>query len=203
MIFPLTTLLSDQASTAWVEKHFHPNDLRCPNCGAKKKLVRLFRQRRRAPIDFRCLDCNAVFNLYHGTIFAGSNLRPRQVVLRWRGVCNGESSPLLAAELERSRQRGSTWRQRLQANDYRMRKQTPLKDCRTATAEMFQKAGKKAKSTAAPINSGVLALMRTTAHRRDDWPPQYYVAMCEHKINWKRISPACISQLVKAHLFFT
>jgi DNA-directed RNA polymerase subunit RPC12/RpoP len=77
MIFPITDLLSDDASIAWVEKHFHPKGLRCPNCGAKKEQARHFRQRRRGTVDYRCLACDTVFNLYQGTIFAGSNLRPR------------------------------------------------------------------------------------------------------------------------------
>jgi transposase len=32
---------------------------------------------------------------------------------------------------------------------------------------------------------------------------KYYVAMCEHKINRKRISPTFIAQLVKEHSCFT
>jgi hypothetical protein len=84
-----------------------------------------------------------VFNLYHGTLFAGSNLRPRQVVLLLRGACKGERSPGLAAELGLSRQSVHVWRKRLQANGYRLLEETPLKDRRTETDEMFQNAGEK------------------------------------------------------------
>lgn len=143
MIFPITGLLSDEASIAWIEKHFHPKGLRCPSCGAKKQKARIFRQCRRATVDYRCAICETVFNLYHSTIFAGSNLRPRQVVLLLRGVCKGESSPVLAEELGVSRQSVHTWRQRLQENGYRMLAETPLKDRRTETDEMFQNAGEK------------------------------------------------------------
>lgn len=143
MIFPITELLSDEASIAWIENHFHPKGLRCPNCGTKKEKVRIFRQRRRGTSDYRCLACDTVFNLYHGTIFSGSNLRPRQVVLLLRGVCKGESSPVLAEELSMARQSVHAWRTRLQATGYRMRAETPLGDRRTETDEMFQNAGGK------------------------------------------------------------
>jgi hypothetical protein len=32
MIFPITELLDDHESLAWVERHFHPKGLRCPGC---------------------------------------------------------------------------------------------------------------------------------------------------------------------------
>lgn len=60
-----------------------------------------------------------------------------------RGVCKGESSQTLAAELGLSRQSVHTWRQRLQANGYRRVEETPLKDRCTETDEMFQNAGEK------------------------------------------------------------
>lgn len=143
MIFPITELLSVEASINWIERHFHPKGLRCPNCGTKKERARIFRQRRRGTIDYRCLVCDVVFNLYHSTLFAGSNLSPRQVVLLLRGMCKGESSPVLAEELGLSRQSVHTWRGRLQANGYGMLEETPLKDRQTETDEMFQNAGEK------------------------------------------------------------
>jgi transposase len=60
-----------------------------------------------------------------------------------RGVCKGESSPVLAEELGLSRQSVHTWRKRLQENGHRMLDETPLKDRRTETDEMFQNAGEK------------------------------------------------------------
>jgi len=92
MIFPITELLSDEASSAWIEKHFHPQGVRCPNCGAGKQQARLFRQRQRGTLAYRCRECGTVFNLYHGTLFSGRNLRPRQAVLLVRGVCKGDSA---------------------------------------------------------------------------------------------------------------
>jgi transposase-like protein len=143
MIFPITELLNDQASMAWIEKHFHPKGLRCPSCTAKKIQAREFRWTKRGLVDYRCRACEAVYNLYSGTLFSGSNLHPRQTVLLLRGVCKGESSQTLAAELGLSRQSVHLWRQRLQANGYRTVEETPVPDRRTETDEMFQNAGEK------------------------------------------------------------
>ena len=150
MIFPITELLSDEASIAWIEKHFHPKGLCCPHCGARKQQARLFRQRQRGTVDYRCRECATGFNLYHGTLFSGSNLRPRQVVLLLRGVCKGETSPVLAEELSLSRQSVHAWRKRLQENGYRMLEEPPLKDRRTETDEMFQNAGEKRRQPPRP-----------------------------------------------------
>ena len=153
MIFPITELLSDEASSMWIEKHFHPKGLRCPTCGAGKHQARLFRQRQRGTLDYRCRACGTVFNLYHGTLFSGSNLRPRQAVLLLRGVCKGESASMLAEELGLSRQSVHTWRKRLQANGYRLLAETPLKDRRTETDERCQNAGEKRRQAQRPSGS--------------------------------------------------
>jgi transposase len=71
------------------------------------------------------------------------------VILLLRGVCKGESSPVLAAELGLSRQSVHAWRKRLQENGYRLLEETPLKDRRTETDEMFQNAGEKRRKTSA------------------------------------------------------
>jgi hypothetical protein len=86
MIFPITELLDERERMAWVEKHFHPQGLRCPGCGVTVDRARAFRTRKRGLVDYRCRDCQHVYNLYTGTLFAGSNLSPQRVVLLVRGV---------------------------------------------------------------------------------------------------------------------
>ena len=103
MIFPITALLDAQESIEWVQKHFHPHGLRCPGCGATTEQAPPFRTRKRGLLDHRCQHCQQVYNLYTGTIFAGSNLDPRRVVLLLRGVCKGAPSTVLCAELGLSR----------------------------------------------------------------------------------------------------
>jgi len=150
MIFPITELLDEQESLAWVEKYFHPKGLRCPRCGATRDHAREFRRPKRGVVDYRCHDCQRTYNLYTGTLFVGSNLEPRRVVLLVRGVCKGEPATVLAEELAFSRQCVSRWRKRLQANGYGMLSAMALPDPDTETDEMFQNAGEKRGETCRP-----------------------------------------------------
>jgi len=143
MIFPITDLLDEQESDQWVKKYFHPRGLRCPGCGATARYARQFRPLKRGLVDYRCQKCQRVYNLYTGTIFAGSQLEPRRVVLLLRGVCKGEPSTVLAEELELSRRCVHKWRKRIQQNAYALLSQSALRDAETETAELFQNAGEK------------------------------------------------------------
>ena len=154
MIFPITDLLSEQQCVEWIIQHFHPQGLRCPRCGATTDQARQFRSTSRGLIDYRCKKgCNAFYNLYTNTIFSGTNLRARQVVLLLRGDCKGESTQTLAAELGLSRVSVHKWRKRLQENGYRMLDKSALTDCDTETDEMFQNAGEKKRAASAPRRS--------------------------------------------------
>ena len=143
MIFPITDLLDEQESDKWLQKYFHPHGLRCPGCGPTTRYARQFRTLKRGLVDYRCQKCQRVYLLYTGTIFAGSNLEPRRVVLLLRGVCKGEPATLLAEELELSRRCVHKWRKRIQQNAYALLSQTRLRDMETETDEMFQNAGGK------------------------------------------------------------
>ena len=90
MIFPITELLEEPESQAWVEKYFHPKGLRCPGCEATRDPAREFRRHKRGFVEYRCPTCQRTYNLYTGTIFVGSNLEPRRVVWLGRGSCKGE-----------------------------------------------------------------------------------------------------------------
>jgi transposase-like protein len=164
MIFPITDLLDQQESEQWVQKHFHSRGLRCPGCHATIRSARQFRRLKCGLVDYRCQKCQSVYNLYTGTIFAGSKLAPSQVVLLLRGFCKGEPATVLAEELALSRRSVHKWRQRLQQNAYLILSQTALRDAETETDEMFQNAGEKrrkargsAGSTAAPSQQAAWA----------------------------------------------
>jgi transposase-like protein len=147
MIFPITELLDEQESSMWVEKHFHPKGVQCPGCGATRQEAREFRRHRTGVVDYRCHNCQRTYNLYTGTMFAGSNLAPRQVVLLIRGICKGDPATVLAEELSLSRQCVQRWRKRLHANGYTMLSPGALPDSETETDEMFQNAGEKRRQT--------------------------------------------------------
>lgn len=153
MIFPITDLLDDQESIHWIEKHFHPHGLLCPGCAASTLQARIFRSTKRGLLDYRCLQCQSLYNLYTGTIFAGSNLQPSRVVLLLRGVCKGEPSTVLSKELGLSRQSVHKWRKRIQENAYEILSKNALPDQDTETDEMFQNAGEKRRSSRRPKRS--------------------------------------------------
>ena len=121
----------------------HPQGLRCSGCGAEKTGARVFRRSQRGLPDYRCNACQRVYNLYSGTIFAGSRLAPAKAVLLLRGICKGESSLALASELKLSRTTVHSYRQKVQQNGYEMLAETTLPDAWTETDEMFHNAGGK------------------------------------------------------------
>lgn len=103
MMFPITHLLDDKQSEEWLLEHFHPEGLRCPKCGSRRR--RTFRETETSRLItvYRCSECGGIYNLYSGTLFEKKHLRPSQVVLLLRGVAKGEPSMRLAEELGVSR----------------------------------------------------------------------------------------------------
>jgi hypothetical protein len=99
MEFPITDLLSQDESEAWIAAYFHPNGLCCPTCGASVAEASPFRTTRKSQlVVYRC-RCRHAYNLYTGTLFQQRHLRPQQVMLLLRGVLKGEPSNVLANEL--------------------------------------------------------------------------------------------------------
>jgi len=144
MDFPILTLLDTEASTAWIEQHFHPDGFGCPHCHAQLADARIFRTNRGSGLPvYRCRKCQGVYTLYSRTLFEGCQLLPAQVVLLLRGVCGGQSSAQLARELDLTDKTVLKWRHRLQAEAEAIQPDTPLPDPATESDEMFQNAGEK------------------------------------------------------------
>jgi predicted RNA-binding Zn-ribbon protein involved in translation (DUF1610 family) len=144
MEFPITDLLDYESSVAWIMQHFHPTGFRCPECGTARNQARIFRETRRSQlVVYRCNQCGTAYNLYSGTIFQQTHLTPMQVVLLMRGICKGESSKVLAAELKLGYVTVLNLRHATQANAEKAQPDTPLCDQHTETDEMFQNAGEK------------------------------------------------------------
>ena len=70
-------------------------------------------------------------------------MRPSQVVLLLRGVCQGVSSAQLGRELGLSRQTVLSIRRKLQASAEELQPEAALPDAEVETDEMFQNAGEK------------------------------------------------------------
>lgn len=143
MDFPILDLIGHEESTAWVERYFHPDGLKCPKCGAGREAGRVFRQTQQSRLTvYRC-PCGAVYNLYTGTVLAQHHLRPAQVVLLLRGILQGETSAALSRELDLDYETVLSLRHELQAQAERLQAKTPLPDTETESDEVFQNAGEK------------------------------------------------------------
>jgi len=144
MEFPIIELLDYERSEAWIKEYFHQDGFKCPGCGASVEEAREFRQTERSQLMVhRCRNCGTAYNLYTGTVFQQRHLTPMQVVLLMRGICKGESSNMLAAELELDYKTVLDLRHSIQANAEAEQPKEPLPDERTETDEMFQNAGEK------------------------------------------------------------
>jgi transposase-like protein len=148
MEFPITELLDNESSVEWLHKHFHPTGLRCPNCQAAVDQAREFRRTQTSGLlVHRCRECGTAYNLYTGTVFEGTHWSPEQVVLLMRGICKGETTRELAAELQLNYKTVLTMRHQVQANAELEQPDTPLPDKNSETDEMFQNSGEKRKTS--------------------------------------------------------
>jgi DNA-binding CsgD family transcriptional regulator len=144
MDFPIVDLFDDELSSQWLLKHFHPDGLKCPHCGAGLNQAREFRQTKTSQLlVHRCSVCQGIYNLYSRTVFEGRHFRPAQAILLLRGVSKGDPSAEIAREIGVSRQTVLEVRHEIQAKAQHHQPQTPLSDERTETDEMFQNAGEK------------------------------------------------------------
>jgi transposase-like protein len=93
MEFPITDLLSPEASEQWLLEYFHPDGLKCPRCQSPVERANVFRVTRQSKLKvYRCKDRKSIYNLYTETVFAQRQLRPQPAVLLTRGVLKGEPS---------------------------------------------------------------------------------------------------------------
>ena len=144
MEFPITKLLDYENSVEWILKHFHPKGLKCPKCQKSIDQSLKFRYTQTRELEVhRCKYCGTIYNLYTGTVFQGSQWTPMQVVLLMRGICKGETTRELAAELQLNYKTVLSMRHRVQANAELEQPTTALPDKRSETDEMFQNAGEK------------------------------------------------------------
>jgi transposase-like protein len=143
MEFPITKLLDYENSVEWILKHFHPKGLKCPKCQKGIAQSRKFRYTQISELEvYRC-KCGTIYNLYTGTVFQGSQWTPMQVILLMRGICKGETTRELAAELQLNYKTVLTMRHRVQAHAELEQPTTALPDKHSETDEMFQNAGEK------------------------------------------------------------
>jgi transposase-like protein len=138
--FPIDELLDEAACLQWLERHLHPEGLRCPRCGTTER--RLFRPEATFPA-YRCQQCDRYYTMLTGTVFAKTRQTPQKLVLLLRGVAKGESTARLSRELGLCYKQAHTLRHRVQANLYEHLPTGLMADCIFEADELYQNAGEK------------------------------------------------------------
>jgi transposase-like protein len=138
--FPITALLDESLCTLWLERHLHPNGVRCPHCASTER--RLFREQGYFPA-YRCRTCHGYDTLLTGTVFEKTRQRPATLVLPLRGIAKGEPTARLARELAGSRKQLHPLRQRIQANLNETAPTDAMRGPAFEADELYQNAGEK------------------------------------------------------------
>ncbi len=98
-VFPIQSLMDEQACYDFLKEFLRPEGLCCPNAHPLPP-SQAPHDRQRAPIvDYRCRACGAVFNIFTGTLWTKTRFRCSTIVLILRGVSRGISTNQLAHEL--------------------------------------------------------------------------------------------------------
>jgi len=164
--FPIDELLDEQASLEWLERHLHPDGLRCPRCGSVER-----RGARQMGVlsAYCCKACDCYHSILTGTVFEKSRQPPSKLVLILRGKACSESTARLTRELGIGRARLHAIRQGVQSNLHPSLPTSLLDEQVFEADELYQNAaGKKhtaPRPEAAPTNEEGTALMKPTDRR--------------------------------------
>ena len=152
--FPIDELLDEQASLAWLERHLHPDGLKCPQCGSVER-----RPARHIGVmtAYRCKQCDHCHSILTGTIFEKTRQPPSKIVLILRGIAKGESTARLARELGIGRARLHEIRRGVQSQLYQRRPTGLLKEKVFEADELYQNAGGKKRPAQGPARSATPA----------------------------------------------
>ena len=143
MLFPIDELMDEGLCYQFLLGALHPAGLCCP-AGHPVLANQTPHDRHREPlVDWRCLTCGKVFNLFSGTPLQGIRYALSRLVMILRGFCQGVPTRHLARELEASRRNLLKLRHRVQALVYERFPLTSLEDEVTEADEMYQNAGEK------------------------------------------------------------
>lgn len=99
IVFPIQSLMDEQACYHYLLEVLHPQGLCCPQ-GHLLPADQAPHDTHRAPVmDYRCKTCGAVFNLFANTIWSKSRYSCANIVLILRGFAQGTPTAHLAQEL--------------------------------------------------------------------------------------------------------
>lgn len=143
MRFPITDLLNEQNCHDFVLGLLHPDGLGCPSGHPLPDGQCPHRPVRTSVADYRCRTCGKVFNLFTGTVWAGTHYSCAKIVLILRGFAQGIPTLQLADELGCDYGTLLGYRHEMQAAALLLRDTSPLPDAVTEADEAFQNAGEK------------------------------------------------------------
>jgi transposase-like protein len=159
-IFPITELLSEVECYQFLLEVFHPGGMCCPKGHFLPEEQCPHRRLRGHVADYRCRTCGSVFNVYTGTLWAGTHYSCATVLLVLRGFAQGVPTRHLAQELGCDYGTLLGHRHAMQAALQR-RNGAPLEDAVVEGDEMFQNAGEKGRPHLDPADPP-----RTRANQR-------------------------------------
>ena len=143
MRFPIVNLLSEQESYDCLLKTLHPEGLHCPHGHSLPEQQAPHMCDREPIVDYRCLECRAVFNVFTATLWSGTHFQCREIILILRGFSQGIPTLQLAEELGRSYSNLLNIRHKIQDAAFMGQNTEPLTDAVNEGDEMFQNAGEK------------------------------------------------------------
>jgi len=141
--FPITDLLDGKQCYQFLLQTLHPDALHCPN-GHLLPQGQAPHDRKRTPlVKYRCRSCGAVFNVFTGTLWAGTQYDCATVVMVLRGFTQGVPTLHLAQELSLDYSTLLERRHRLQGLALQNCDKAPLPDQEVEADELYQNAGGK------------------------------------------------------------
>jgi transposase-like protein len=150
IVFPIANMLDDHACLDWLSAYLHPDGFVRPHCGSQAR--RLFRRHAFFP-GYRCRTCDGYYTLLTGTVFKKTRQRPATLLLLLRGISKGESTQLLAQDLQLSRKQLHTLRQRIQTNLAETAPMDVMEGTEFEADELYQNAGEKKYAPSGPGRS--------------------------------------------------
>ena len=138
--FPITELLDESESKAWLERHLHPQGFCCPQCHS---VVRRPHRQQGFFDSYLCRSCGCYYTLLTGSALAGSRQSAQTLVLLLRGISQGVSTNRLHRELGMSYKQVLTLRHRLQSNLDESAPTQPMGGQEFEVDELYQNAGEK------------------------------------------------------------
>jgi transposase-like protein len=141
--FPITDLLNEQECHDYLLNILHPGGQCCPKGHPLADGQHPHMSDRAPVVDYRCRTCGAVFNLFTGTVWAGTHYSCSKIVLILRGFAQGIPTLQLSDELECDYGTLLNYRHKIQAAALQGQDMSPLPDAVTEADEAFQNAGEK------------------------------------------------------------